>query len=161
MLGGMQTERPLAKGDRHKLIASLVERRRLGTQQELIEALESVGCSVTQATVSRDIRELGLEKIRDPLGRLRYVVPHRERRLDPRDALNSLLGQYGRRATAAQNVVVLQSEIGSAPAIARAIDRLEHPLVLGTLAGDDTCLVIARDAADAETFARELNAASG
>jgi transcriptional regulator of arginine metabolism len=161
MLGGMQTERPLAKGDRHKLIASLVERRRLGTQQELIDALESVGCSVTQATVSRDIHELGLEKIRDPLGRLRYVVPHRERRLDPRDALNSLLGQYGRRATAAQNVVVLQSEIGSAPAIARAIDRLDHPLVLGTLAGDDTCLVIARNAADAETFARELNAAIG
>ncbi|HEV8462229.1 MAG TPA: hypothetical protein VGQ38_16125 [Gaiellaceae bacterium] len=157
----MQTERPLAKGDRHKLIASLVERRRLGTQQELIDALESVGCSVTQATVSRDIHELGLEKIRDPLGRLRYVVPHRERRLDPRDALNSLLGQYGRRATAAQNVVVLQSEIGSAPAIARAIDRLDHPLVLGTLAGDDTCLVIARNAADAETFARELNAAIG
>jgi len=157
----MQTERPLTKADRHKLIASLVERRRLGTQQELIDALESVGCSVTQATVSRDIRELGLEKIRDPLGRLRYVVPHRERRLDPRDALNSLLGQYGRRATAAQNLVVLQSEIGSAPAIARAIDRLEHPLVLGTLAGDDTCLVIARDAADAETFAGELTAAIG
>lgn len=157
----MQTERPLTKADRHKLIASLVERRRLGTQQELIEALESVGCSVTQATVSRDIRELGLEKVRDPLGTLRYVVPHRERRLDPRDALNSLLGQYGRGATPAQNVVVLRSEIGSAPAIARAIDRLEHPLVLGTLAGDDTCLVIARENADAETFAGELNAAIG
>jgi transcriptional regulator of arginine metabolism len=161
MLDGMQTERPLTKADRHKLIASLVERRRLGTQQELIEALESVGCSVTQATVSRDIRELGLEKVRDPLGTLRYVVPHRERRLDPRDALNSLLGQYGRHATPAQNVVVLRSEIGSAPAIARAIDRLEHPLVLGTLAGDDTCLVIARENADAETFAGELNAAIG
>jgi transcriptional regulator of arginine metabolism len=155
----MQTERPLTKADRHKLIASLVERRRLGTQQELIEALESVGCSVTQATVSRDIRELGLEKVRDPLGTLRYVVPHRERRLDPRDALNSLLGQYGRRATAAQNVGVIQSEIGSAPAIARAIDRLEHPLVLGTLAGDDTCLAIAADAANAATVADELNAA--
>ena len=155
----MQTERPLTKADRHKLIASLVERRRLGTQQELIEALESVGCSVTQATVSRDIRELGLEKVRDPLGTLRYVVPHRERRLDPRDALNSLLGQYGRRATAAQNVVVLQSEIGSAPAIARAIDRLEHSLILGTLAGDDTCLVVAANAGNAQTVADELNAA--
>ena len=155
----MQTERPLTKADRHKLIASLVERRRLGTQQELIDALESFGCSVTEATVSRDVRELGLVKMRDPLGTLRYVVPHRERRLDPRDALNSLLAQHGRRATAAQNVVVLQSEIGSAPAIARAIDRLEHPLVLGTLAGDDTCLAIARDAKDAAALADELNAA--
>lgn len=155
----MQTERPLTKADRHKLIASLVERRRLGTQQELIEALASVGCSVTQATVSRDIRELGLEKVRDPLGTLRYVVPHRERRLDPRDVLNALLGQYGRRATPAQNLVVLRSEIGSAPAIARAIDRLEHPLVLGTLAGDDTCLLVAADAANAGAVADELNAA--
>ncbi len=157
----MQTERPLTKADRHKLIASLVERRRLGTQQELIDALESVGCSVTQATVSRDIRELGLEKVRDPLGALRYIVPHRERRPDPRDALDALLGQYGRRATAAQNVVVLKSEIGSAPAIARAIDRLEHPLVLGTLAGDDTCLLVAADTANARAVADELNAALG
>jgi transcriptional regulator of arginine metabolism len=134
---------------------------RLGTQQELLDALESAGCTVTQATVSRDIRELGLEKARDPLGNLRYVLPGRERRVDPRETLNSLLAQFGRGATAAQNVVVLQSEIGSAPAIARALDRLGHPLVVGTLAGDDTCLAITANAADARALARELNGALG
>jgi transcriptional regulator of arginine metabolism len=155
----VQAERRLSKPDRQRLVASLVERRQLATQQELLEALESAGCSVTQATVSRDIRELGLEKARDPLGRDRYVLPNRGRRVDPRDTLTSLLEQFGRGAVAAQNVVVVQTEIGSAPAIARALDRLGHPFVIGTLAGDDTCLVIAADAARAQELADELRAA--
>lgn len=130
---------------------------RLGTQHELMEALASAGCTVTQATVSRDIRELGLDKGRDPLGRPRYVLAQQRSRVTPRETLESLLGQFGRTAVAAQNVVVVQSEIGSAPAIARALDRLEHPQVVGTLAGDDTCLVIARDAKHARELAHELS----
>ena len=157
----MQPEGQLSKADRQKLVASLVERLRIGTQQELIDALAGVGCVVTQATVSRDIRELRLEKARDALGTLRYVLPNRERRVDPRETLNSLLEQFGRRAVAAQNVVVLQSEIGSAPAIARAIDRCEQPLLLGTLDGEDTCLAIATDPQSAVELASELNAAIG
>jgi transcriptional regulator of arginine metabolism len=149
----------VGKHGRHRLIAGLVERKRLGTQAELIAALASAGCRVTQATVSRDIRELGLEKGRDPLGRPRYELPKRARLVDPRDTLRSLLGQFGRRATAAQNLVVVQSEIGSAPAIARALDRLEHPEIVGTIAGDDTCLVIAPDAGRARALADELGRA--
>ena len=151
-------ERQLSKTERQRLVASLVERMRLGTQQELLDALESAGCQVTQATVSRDIRELALEKTRDPLGRLRYVLPDRERRIDPRETLLALLVQFGRGAVAAQNVVVIRAEIGSAPAIARALDRLDHPLVVGTIAGDDTCLVIAADATRANELAHELAA---
>jgi transcriptional regulator of arginine metabolism len=149
-------ERRLPKAERQKLVGSLVERMRLGTQQELLDALRGAGCDVTQATVSRDIRELALEKTRDPLGGLRYVLPNRDRRVDPRETLRALLAQHGRGAIAAQNVVVVGSEIGSAPAIARALDRLEHPLVVGTIAGDDTCLVIAADSARAAELAREL-----
>lgn len=150
------SSRVIAKPERQRLIASIVTRRRVGTQFELLAALASAGCEVTQATVSRDIRELGLEKRHDPLGRPRYTLPEGGRRTDPRDTLRAILGQFGRRATAAQNVVVLQSELGSAPAIARALDRIEHPAIVGTLAGDDTCLVIARDAKDAEALAGEL-----
>jgi transcriptional regulator of arginine metabolism len=152
--------RPLGKDERQRLIASVVTRKRVGTQFELLDALAGAGCTVTQATVSRDIRELGLEKVHDALGRPRYVLPAdgaRTRRQDPREALAAVLGQFGRRATAAQNIVVLQSELGAAPAIARAIDRLEHPLVVGTLAGDDTCLVISRTARDARALAVELS----
>ncbi len=153
--------RPLTKSERQRLIASVVSRKRIGSQLELAEALAKAGCPVTQATVSRDIRELRLEKTSDALGRPRYVVPERGSRRDPRESLHAVLEQFGVRASAAQNIVVVQSELGSAPAIARALDRLEHPKIVGTLAGDDTCLVIARDAKDASALARELAAKLG
>jgi transcriptional regulator of arginine metabolism len=147
------------KAERHRLIAGIVARKRIGTQLELAAALEASGCKVTQATISRDIRELGLEKTHDALGRPRYELPAaggRARRADPAEALAAVLAQFGRSVAAAQNVVVLRSELGSAPAIARALDRIEHPLVVGTLAGDDTCLVVAADARDAKALAAEL-----
>lgn len=152
----------LGKPERQRLIASLVARKRIGTQLELLAALEGAGCRVTQATVSRDIRDLGLQKSHDPLGRPRYELPaDGRRRHDPRESLVAILGQFGRSAIPAQNLVVVHSELGSAPAIARALDRTAHPRVVGTLAGDDTCLVVARDARDARTLAAELTDAIG
>ena len=149
--------RPLAKAERHRLVGSLIARKRIGTQLDLLRALAAGGVKVTQATVSRDIRELGLEKTEDDLGRPRYVLPATEgRRAAPREALERVLAEFGRSATAAENVVVLHSELGAAPAIARALDRVDHGRVVGTLAGDDTVLVIARDAKDARALAREL-----
>jgi transcriptional regulator of arginine metabolism len=147
----------VGKVERQRLIASLVSRKRIGTQLELIAALAAAGCRVTQATVSRDVAQLGLEKEADALGRPRYVLPaERPRRGDPRDAVRRILQEFGRSATAAQNLVVVVSELGSAPAIARALDRLAHPKVVGTLAGDDTVLVIARNGTDARALAGEL-----
>ena len=135
----------------------------VGTQLELAAALAAAGCPVTQATVSRDIRELGLEKTHDALGRPRYELPAdpARRRHDPHAALGAVLEQFGRSASVAQNIVVLHSELGSAPAIARALDRVEHPRVVGTIAGDDTCLVVARDGKDARALAAELAAQIG
>src|SRR6266511_3139267 len=153
----MQERRDLGKAERQRLVASLVSRKRISTQFELLDALAGEGCRITQATVSRDIRELGLEKVRDPLGRPRYVAPQSARRTDPREALATILDQFGRSATPAGNVVVLQSELGSAPAIARAIDQLEHERIVGTLAGDDTVLVVAPSERDAKSLARELS----
>ncbi len=157
----MHDLRQLPKSDRQRLIASVVGRRRVGSQHELQEALKGAGCEVTQATISRDVRELGLEKTRDVLGRPRYVLPERSRRSDPRETLGAVLGQFGRRAAAAQNIVVVHSELGSAPAIARALDRVEHSKIVGTLAGDDTCLVVTRDPGEAKAVAAELSAAIG
>jgi transcriptional regulator of arginine metabolism len=157
----MQTRGLLPKADRHRLIASAVARKRIGTQFELLDALAEAGCHVTQATVSRDIRELGLEKTHDALGRPRYVVPEHGPRSDPQDALRSMLAQFGRRATAAQNLVVVHCELGTAPAIGRALDEVGHRDVVGTLAGDDTVLVVARTSAHATALARELAAAIG
>src|SRR5258708_40097899 len=110
----MQADRRLSKPERQRLVASLVERMRLGTQQELLVALAGAGCRVTQATISRDIRELGLVKTHDSLGGMRYVLPHREQRDNPRDTLEALLRQFRRQAEPAQNIVGVQSEIRSA-----------------------------------------------
>lgn len=135
-------------------------RTRVGTQLELIEELAVAGCRVTQATVSRDLAQMRLQKREDALGRPRYVLPaQRERRADPAEALRRILGEFGRSVTAAQNIVVVQAELGSAPAVARALDRIGHARIVGTLAGDDTCLVIAADAADARSLATELGEA--
>src|ERR687884_779997 len=101
----MQQLRQLPKRERQRLIASVVGRRRVGSQHELRAALGAAGCEVTQATISRDIRELGLEKTRDVLGRPRYALPERTRRTDPRETLAAVLGQFGRRAVAAENIV--------------------------------------------------------
>ena len=146
----------LGKSERQRLIESIVSRKRVGTQFELLDALADAGCVVTQATVSRDIRHLGLEKTHDHFGRPRYVLPHVARRADPVEVLDSILGQFGRKVTPAGNMVVLQSELGSAPAIARALDQLEHAQIIGTLAGDDTVLIVAPSERDAKTLAREL-----
>ena len=153
--------RPLSKPERQRLISSVVSRRRIGSQHELATALAGAGCDVTQATISRDIRELRLEKTTDALGRPRYVLPGRARPSDPRETLVGVLRQFGLRATVAQSIVVVQSELGSAPAIARALDQLEHPKIVGTLAGDDTCLVVTRSVKDALAVARELGSALG
>lgn len=148
--------RHLPKDERQRLLAGIVARKRIGTQQELLTALERAGCAATQATVSRDLRELGIEKVDDELGRPRFVVPAPARRADPVAQLAGVLSQYARRVTEAQNLVVVLSALGSAPAIARAIDRRAHPLVVATLAGDDTCLVVTRSAEDATALAAEL-----
>ena len=137
----------LAKAERQRLIESVVSRKRVGTQFELLDALAGAGCVVTQATVSRDIRELGLEKTHDPLGRPRYVSWH--------------AASCERKATPAGNMVVVQSELGSAPAIARALDQLDHERIVGTLAGDDTVLVVTASERDARALGRELTAALG
>ncbi|HXY83924.1 MAG TPA: hypothetical protein VEH52_00460 [Gaiellaceae bacterium] len=157
----MHGEKALQKAERHRLIASIVTRKRVGTQFELLDALSDAGCVVTQATVSRDIHELGLEKARDPLGRPRYVIPQTGRRVDPAELLESVLGQFGRRVVAAGNLVVVGSELGSAPAIARALDELRHERIVGTIAGDDTCLLVTPSERDARVLARELQTLLG
>jgi transcriptional regulator of arginine metabolism len=157
----MNQRAPMGKTERQRLIQTVVQQREIATQRELVSALSALGCEVTQATVSRDIRELGLDKVHDPLGRPRYAAPsQRGRATEPSEALRRILAEFGLRAVAAKNIVVLHSELGSAPAIARALDQVEHPLVVGTLAGDDTVLVVARDDADARSLAHELDAAA-
>ena len=137
---------------------SVIARKPIATQLELLRALAAADVEVTQATVSRDIAELGLTKVVDGIGRPRYVAPENVPADDPREALTAVFGQFVARVTAAQNIVVIVAERGAAPAVARALDRVRHERVVGTLAGDDTCLVVSQTAASAKQLARELAA---
>jgi transcriptional regulator of arginine metabolism len=135
----------MGKTERQRLIQSVVQQREVATQRELVHALSAMGCEVTQATVSRDIRELDLQKVRTHLGRAKYVLSSRERPKDPEQAARHVLRDFARAVAVAQHIVVVRCEIGTATTVARQIDNLNHTDVVGTLAGADTFVVIAAD----------------
>lgn len=141
----MNKRAPLGKVERQRLIQTVVQQREVATQRELVHALSALGCEVTQATVSRDIRELDLQKVRTHLGRAKYVLSSRERPKDPEQAARHVLRDFARSTLVAGNLVVVRCEIGTASTVARQIDNLNHTDVLGTIAGDDTFLIIVQD----------------
>ena len=151
----------LTKRSRHQLIRNLIRQQRIGTQLELVRSLESVGIQVTQATVSRDIKELGLQKKRDHLGRAWYAANDAEERRDPEAMCARMMEEFATEVVWAQNLVVLKSEVGTAPGMGRAIDDLHHPLILGCVAGDDTVLIVTQDANSARALAEYLKQLGG
>lgn len=149
----------LSKRSRQQLIRSVVAQQRISTQLELVNTLRALGCEVTQATISRDIRELGLEKSRDTMSRARYVLPETEQRKDPAAACGRMMREFATTVSHAQNLVVVKSEVGTAPGLGRVIDQLEHELIVGCVAGDDTVLIVTpgvEEAAAVAAYLREL-----
>jgi transcriptional regulator of arginine metabolism len=138
---------------RHDRIVAILRERPVRSQAELAAALEAGGMSVTQATLSRDLDELGAVKLRSPDGGLPvYVVPQDDAPLtarsaddDPPQRLARLLGELLVSAETSGNIVVLRTPSGAANFLASALDRARLPEVLGTVAGDDTILVVSRD----------------
>jgi transcriptional regulator of arginine metabolism len=149
---------------RHDRIVSILAARAVRSQAELADALEASGFSVTQATLSRDLDELGAVKLRSPDGGLPiYVVPEDGSPLtartaddDPPARLARLLGELLVSAEASANLVVLRTPPGASNFLASALDRARLPDVLGTIAGDDTILVVARDRRGGDKLARRL-----
>ncbi len=148
---------PMSKAERQRLIQTVVQQRDIATQRELVHSLSALGCDVTQATVSRDIRELDLQKVRTHLGRAKYVLSSRERPKDPEQAARHVLRDFARSVVVAQHTVVVRCEIGTASTVARQIDNLNHTDVIGTLAGDDTLVVIVADVETAHEMKRYLD----
>lgn len=145
---------PATKAARHALIGSLLAQRSVHSQTELAEALAEAGVSVTQATLSRDLLELRAVKIRTPGGALAYALPAEGGDRNAHavagaehlaDRLARLCAELLVTAEASGNLVVLRTPPGAAQFLASAIDHSVLPSVLGTIAGDDTVLVIARD----------------
>jgi transcriptional regulator of arginine metabolism len=154
---GMNARAPMGKTERQRLIQTVVQQREIATQRELVSALSALGCEVTQATVSRDIRELDLQKVRTHLGRAKYVLSSRERPKDPEQAARHVLRDFARSTSVSQQLLVVRCEIGTASTVARQIDNLNHTDIVGTLAGDDTFVVILDTADKAQEMKRYVD----
>ena len=143
--------------ERHEAILRLIAEQPVSTQTELAEALRDRGHDVVQTTVSRDIGELGLVKVRDADGHLVYAPPGAA---DP-DRLRVLavaVRQWARSFEAAGSLLVVRTPPGAANALAQAIDAVDHPAVAGTVAGDDTIFVAPRDGYTPTALRDELTA---
>jgi len=141
--------------ERQTAILELVGERALSTQAEVAAALRDAGFEVVQTTVSRDIADLGLVKVRAPSGRLVYAPPGTTD-TDRLRALAAAMRRYAIGAEAAGGLVVVATPSGYANALAQAIDEAGHPGIAGTLAGDNTILVVARDGTAAAVLRDEL-----
>ena len=130
--------------ERHEAILRLIAEQPVSTQTELAEALRERGHDVVQTTVSRDVGELGLVKVRDADGHLVYAPPGAA---DP-DRLRTLavaVRQWARSFEAAGSLLIVRTPPGAANALAQAIDAVDHPAIAGTVAGDDAIFVAPRD----------------
>jgi transcriptional regulator of arginine metabolism len=143
------------KFERQGLIMRLVQQHPLSTQAEVADALRGHGIDAVQATVSRDIAQLGLTKVRNQEGRLVYAVPGAAdlRRLDE---LTAALRRWVGGMTPSGTICVVKTPRGFAAALADAIDAAELPEVAGTIAGDNTVFVAARDGMSGAELADEL-----
>jgi transcriptional regulator of arginine metabolism len=143
------------KFERQGAILRVVQQQELATQAELADALRKEGIKTVQATVSRDIAQLGLVKVRSASGRLVYALPGAED-LDRLSALAAALRRWTVEITSTGNLVVVKTPSGYANALARALDEAALPDVAGTVAGDDTIFVAAREGLLGADLAREL-----
>jgi transcriptional regulator of arginine metabolism len=156
---------PATKAARHRRIVELLSRTRVHSQSELAGLLGNDGMTVTQATLSRDLDELGAVRIRAGDGALVYAVPaeggDRRPRVAPGPAattarLARAAAELLVSAEASANLVVLRTPPGAAQFFASAVDAAELPFLLGTIAGDDTVLVICREPTGGPELARQL-----
>jgi transcriptional regulator of arginine metabolism len=161
--------RPSTKNARHGLIMDIVWNYEIRSQGELADHLASHGVKVTQATLSRDLVELDAVKVRAGSGALVYAVPGEggDRRVAApaesaaaRARLARLCGELLVSGDASANLVVLRTPPGAAQFLASAVDKAEFADVLGTIAGDDTVLVISRDPLGGDDLVRRFLALS-
>jgi transcriptional regulator of arginine metabolism len=144
------------KSERQAKILQIIAERDIETQNQLIQALREVGCNSTQATVSRDMRELRLVKELLEDGRYHYVAPGSNSISGHKDRLRTIFRESVLSFHCAQNLVVIKTYPGLASAACAAIDSMDIPGLVGSLAGDDTMFLAMEDNAAADRFHQEL-----
>ena len=152
----------MSKARRQHRISALLEEHAVTSQTRLVELLEDQEIHATQATVSRDLDELGAIKVRVPGGETVYAIPeHPVDRIAPQDHLRRVMGDWVADVAASGNIVVMRTPPGSAHVVASALDRAGIEEMLGTVAGDDTLLVVAVESVGGEELAGRLRDLAG
>lgn len=150
------------KTQRQHRISDLLEREVISTAAQLVARLQSEGISATQATVTRDLQELGTIKVRDLHGSRRIVIASAPAvAAAPVDHLRRMMGEWVGSVDASGNMVVIRTPPGCAHVVASALDRSALEGVLGSIAGDDTILVIADEKRGGDALAKEFRALAG
>jgi transcriptional regulator of arginine metabolism len=150
------------KVQRQQSIVRLIGKHPVTSQPQLLELLATQGISATQATVSRDLEDLGAVKVRVPGGDTVYAIPEYEpARIAPEDQLRRVMGEWVAEVRHAHHSVVIRTPPGCAHVVASALDRSGIKGVLGTVAGDDTLLVIADETTTGAKLAAKLRDLAG
>ncbi len=152
----------LGKTQRQHLVAKLIEAQPVANQAQLVDLLAAEGVVATQATVSRDLDDLGAIKVRVPGGESAYAIPAmpKEQRA-PEDHLRRVFGDWVVEVAHSANLVVVGTPPGSAHVVASALDRAGVADVIGTVAGDDTILVIVDERVGGAKLAKRLSDLAG
>ncbi len=155
------------KEKRHELIADLISNNKISTQLRLVQLLEQHGMKVTQATVSRDMKEMGIYTNRDGGTKSHYAISETPEIANPgiqREQLKRVLKEWTFDIVVSSNLVIIKTSPGSAHVIASALDRSEQPEILATLAGDDTVFVVVEEKVKnpiAQSLGKELKNMAG
>ncbi|MEW6573066.1 MAG: arginine repressor [Bacillota bacterium] len=146
------------KISRHNKILQIVKERPITSQRQLVEVLSEAGFHVTQATVSRDVRELGLVKVPAETG-IRYITPEsRVKKPREEERLRRMVRDAVIDLDTSENLVVVKTFPGAAQGVASAVDQADWPGVIGTVAGDDTFLIIVKSRGQAAEVRQRLKA---
>jgi transcriptional regulator of arginine metabolism len=146
------------KAQRQHRISRLLAEHEVTSQPQLVDLLAAAGMPATQATVSRDLDDLGAVKVRLPGGELAYAIPEFEPdRVAPHDHLRRVLGEWVADVSHSANLVILRTPPGCAHVVASALDRSGLPGLLGTVAGDDTLLCVAAERVGGARLAKTLS----
>ena len=152
----------MTKSQRQHVLVRLLGQQAVSSQPQLVEFLAAEGIAATQATVSRDLEDLGAVKVRNPAGDSVYAIPEYPiERVAPPDHLRRVLGEWVVEVVASQNLVVLRTPPGSAHVVGSAVDRASLDGVIGTVAGDDTLFVVAAATTTGDEVAATLRALAG
>ena len=144
------------KTKRQQEILDIIAKEEIETQEQLLERLRERGITTTQATISRDIKQLRIIKELGPNGTYRYSASAKPVEHAFSSKLNIIFSQCVTSVDYAQNIIVIKTLPGLAQAACSALDKLDLPEVLGTLGGDDTCMVVLRDASSAAGICAEI-----